>query len=838
MGAWLSELRQDLQRGAKLLRKSPGFTFAAVLTLALGIGATSAIFTVLDTVVLRPLPFPDPDRLVWIQEVNQQDGRIRPPPVEAHEAWRTQSETLTSVAAGITGGIQVSVSGPAGATRIFLGGIALNTLSVLGVEPVVGRWYRADEATVEGDTAESLVISYSLWQSYFGGDPDVVGKTVPGWDAAWGRTIIGVMPPDFWVHPAMAEAQGWFAFDVARIPGARAQTVARLAAGVDYEQARAELDTIARRVAESLPGDQDPETWRLEIEPLHDVVTADYRNTLYLLLGAVSFVLLIAAVNVANLQLSRSVTRQSEMATRVALGAGRWRLVRQLLTENVLLALVGGVLGVAVAYFGVWLFVTLAPGFYPPTEDIAIRPAVLVFTCGVAVLTGVLAGLAPAIQISRPNLQHALKQSARGGFSGVRKGVRRGLVVAEIAIALVLLVGAGLMINSYSRVMRAEMGIRPDSLLTMEMNLAGLSRYRTRHNATHFSITPQAAEFFDEVTTQIAALPGVSSVGMTTALPPRLSLDPPFRVIGEAGDFGGDGRNALYHEINDDYFATMGINLIRGRSFTRADNETSAGVVIINETLARQFFADTDPLGQLVEMRINQFNQALEDDRPREIVGVVSDVRMRLQDDPVPVMYVPYRQHLWEFAGTGPFYIHAQKDFAIRVATGDAMDVANAVRQIVAGIDSAVAVDNMQPMRERLSASAGNERFWLRLLGLFAGLAVFLATVGIYAVIAHGVEQRAHEFSIRSALGADRGDIMRLVIREGLIVTTIGLVLGVAGAFGLTRLIASQLHDVSPMDPLTIATVGILLTAVAMLASIIPARHAASVEPLEALRVE
>jgi putative ABC transport system permease protein len=836
--SWLADFRGDFRWGLKLLRKSPGFTLAAVLTLALGIGATSAIFSVLNTVVLRPLPFPHPEQLVWVQEVNQRDGRMRPPTVEIHEAWREQSRTLTSVAVGITGGVDVSVSGPSGATRISLGGIALNTLSVLGVQPIVGRWYRPDEATVEGDTAESLVISYGLWQSYFGGDPDVVGKTIPGWGPAWGRTIIGVMPPGFWVHPSMADAQGWFAFNVARIPGARALTVARLAPGVGYAAAEAELDTIARRTEASLPGGTDAADWHIRLEPLHEIFTADYKQTLYLLLGAVGFVLLIAAVNVANLQLSRSVTRQSEMATRAALGAGRWRLIRQLVTENILLALAGGGLGIVIAYVGKWLFVTLAPEFYPPSGDITISPAVLLFTFGVSVLTGVLAGLVPAFRASRPDLQDALKQAARGGGSGIRQGVRRALVVMEVAMALVLLVGAGLMINSYARLMSVDMGFRPDNLLTMEINLSGLERYRKRHNVAHFSVTPQVAIFFGEVMDRVKALPGVRSVGLTTALPPRQSFNLPFRIVGESGNPGDNGRIAGYGEVSEDYFETMGIRLVRGRAFTRADDEAAAGVVIVNETLARQFFGGADPLGQVVEVRINQGNKDLTDDRPREIVGVVSDTRMRPQDDPSPMMYVPYRQHLWDYAGTGPFYLHARKDFAIRTDAADPMVLANAVRKIVAEVDGSVAVDNIMPMRQRLSESATNERFWLRLLGLFAALAVFLATVGIYAVIAYAVEQRAHEFGIRTALGAGPSDIIRLVVREGFNLTVVGLVIGIGAAFALTRLIANQLYGVKPMDPLTIATVALVLTAVAMLACVIPSRRAAKVDPLRALRIE
>jgi putative ABC transport system permease protein len=838
VGAWLADLRFDLRRGLKLLRKSPAFTLAAVSTLALGIGATSAIFSVLHSIVLRPLPFPNPEQLVSVEEVNQRDGRTRPPTIEVHGAWRERAEALLDVGVGITGGVDVSVTGPAGATRISLGGIALDTLSVLGVRPLVGRWFERDEVTVEGDTAATLVISYGVWQDYFGGDPDVVGKTIPGWDAAWGRTVIGVMPPDFWVDPSMADVKGWFAFNVGRFPGARAPTLARVAPGFDYARAEAELTTIATAVEAAGPNGADAADWRVRLEPLHDIVTAEYKETLYLLLGAVAFVLLIAAVNVANLQLSRSVTRQSEMATRVALGAGRWRLIRQLLTENVLLALIGGALGVAVAYVGVWVFVTLAPGFYPPSQDITIRPAVLLFTLGVSVGTGILAGLFPALRVSRPDLHDSLKQSARGGSSGIRLGARRALIVVEIAMALVLLVGAGLMINSYARVLRVDMGFTPDPLLTMEINLSGLSRYRTRRNAAHFSVTPQVTEFHREVMERVRALPGVSSVGVTSGLPPRQSINVPFRVVGQAGDPTDEFRRAQYYEVSTEFFEAMGIGLQRGRTFTDADGENAAGVAVINEAMARQYFGDADALGQIIEARVNQGNPSLTDDRPREIVGIVADTRMRLRDDPRPMIYVPFEQHLWDYAGTGPFYVHARKDFAIRTELADPAAVAQAVRQIVADVDPSVAVDSVIPMRERLFDSAGNERFWLRLLGLFGGLAVFLATVGIYGVIAYAVEQRAHEFSIRTALGAGRRDIVLLVLREGLIVTAVGILIGIGAAFGLTRFIASQLYGVTPTDPLTIVIVVLLLAAIAMLACVIPARHAANAEPLRALRVE
>lgn len=834
MSSIAPDFRQDVCYGVKMFRRHPNFTVAAVLTLALGIGATSAIFSVLDAVVLKPLPFPDPDRLVWIQETNRVDGRSRSPSALTTRTWSEESTAIRGADA-VGGILEVSLPSPAGAERVALMDVGLNTLSSIGVQPVLGRWFMPDEAVVEGDTAESLVISYGLWQRYFGGDPDVIGRSLPGWEANWGRIIIGVMPPGFWIHPSMADVDGWYAFDYSRIPGARTNAVGRLEPGVTFGEAEAELTAISRRI-EAAEAGTTPQDWEVRIQPLDEVFNAGYADTLYLLLGAVAFVLLIASVNVANLQLSRSAARHSEIATRVALGAGRWRLVRQLVSENVLLAFAGGVLGLGVAYFGIRIFVTLAPNFYPPSENITISGSVLAFTLGISVLTGLVSGLAPALRASRPDLNDSLKQTTRGAMGGPKQRIRRGLVVVEVALALVLLVGAGLMINSYARVMAVDLGFDTDNLLTMEVSLTGLERYRTRHDARNFSVTPQASAFYQDVADRIARIPGVESVGLTTGLPPRLWMSPPFRIIG--GSNAEDNfQSAQFHEVNADYFDTIGIDFVRGRRFSPADSESGPGVVIINEALARQYFGGEDPLGQQVQVFINQGNPELDDDRPREIVGIVRDTRMVLRSDPVPIMYVPFRQHLDNYAGSGPFFIHARKDYAIRTS-GDPMAIANAVRVAVRDADAGVAVDNLIPMSERMSQSAGNERFWMRLLGLFAGLAVFLATIGIYGVVAYAVEQRTHEFGVRAALGAGKADILALVLREGFLVTAIGLVLGIGGAFGLTRLITNQLFGVTPMDPATIAAVASLLVVVSALACLIPGRQAAKVDPLRALRID
>jgi putative ABC transport system permease protein len=832
MGALLSELKQDVRFGLRLLVKNPGFTIIAVLTLALGIGSTSAIFSVLDAVMLRPLPFRDPDRLVFVQEVDAQ-GRARPPLAASLAQWTEVSETIEN--ADLIGGpSEYSLASQAGGQRVRLINVGLSTLATLGVEPVLGRTFRPEEAIVEGDTAQTIVISHNLWQTQFGGDPDIIGKPMPGWNAAWGRIVIGVMPPGFWLHPSMSEADGFFAFAYPRMPGARGATVARLKPGVTIEQAQAELETLARTSGVETAGNQNGGPWHIRLMPLHDVFTDGYGNTLYILLGAISFVLLIAAVNVANLQLSRGVSRSPEMAARAALGALRGRLLRQLVTENVMLGLLGGILGVLVALLGIRIFVTLAPDFYPPHQEIRVSGTVLLFTFAVAVFAGVLSGVVPAFRASRPDLQETLKPGGRGAVGGAGLRIRHALVVTEMALALILLAGAGLMINSYVRLMGEDMGLNADNVLSMEVSLQGQDRYRTRHSQAHFSVTPLAADFYDRVLERITSLPGVRAAAVTSVLPPSVANQYPVRVLG-----GAENSNVRtqYHEVSPNYFDTVEIPLLRGRRFTDLDGENAPGVAIINETTARMLFQGEDPIGRTIHVSLTPPGSDLEQDRQREIVGVVRDTKMRVRFDPMPVVYIPYHQHLTDYAGNVAFFIHAHKDFVVRT-DGDPMRAAVAVRQAVATVDPAIAVDDLMPMRDRLAEAAGGERFWVRLLGLFAALAVFLAALGIYGVISYSVEQRLHEFGIRVMLGARNADILSLVARQGVVLTIAGLIIGVAGAFGLTRFIANQLYDVTPMDPVTLGAVALVLVAVAAVACYIPSRRAYSAEPLDTLRTQ
>jgi len=832
MGSLFTELKQDARHGLRLLVRNPGFTIIAALTLALGIGATSAIFGVLDAVVLQPLPFRAPDRLVVVQEVDPQ-GRARPPLAANLAAWKRATQTIEN--ADLLGGIsEYSLASQSGGQRLRLINVGLETLATLGVEPVLGRTFRPEEAIVEGDTAQTIVISHELWQTRFGGDARIIGQPMPGWNAAWGRIVIGVMPPGFWMHPSMAGADGFFAFDYPRMSGARGATVARLKPAVTIEQAQAELDTLAQTSAIDGADGQNGGPWHIRLTPLHEVFTDGYRNTLYILLGAISFVLLIAAVNVANLQMSRGITRQVEMATRAALGAGRGRLLQQLVVENILLGLFGGALGVLVALLGIRIFIALAPNFYPPSEAIRLSGTVLLFTLAIAVLAGVLSGLVPAFRASRPDLHDTLKPGGRGAVGRAGQRVRHALVVVEMALALVLLAGAGLMINSYIRITREDVGVKTANLLTMEVSLQGQDKYRTRHSQAHFSVTPLAATFYDRVLERIESLPGVTAAAATSVLPPSMGPSYPIRAIGSVEN---GSLRTQYHEISPKYLDIAGIPLLRGRGFTDLDRENGAGVAVINETMARMLFNGEDPIGRAVQVSLTPPDSPLEQDRVREIVGIVRDIRMRVRVEPMPVIYVPYHQHLTDYAGNVAFFIHAHKDFLVQTA-GDPTRAALSVRQAVADIDPVIAVDDLMPMTDRLAEATGNERFWVRLLGLFAALAVFLAALGIYGVIAYAVEQRLQEFGIRVVLGARNADILSLVARQGFVLTMAGLVIGVAAALGLTRLIANQLYGVTPMDPATLGSVALVLIAVAAVACYIPSRRAYSTDPLETLRTQ
>ena len=529
MHSFLEVLWREFRLGVRLLAKDRGFTIVAGLTLALGIGATTAIFSVFDATVLAPLPYREPDRLVLIEQTNG-EGQFRILAPDTLDVWREQSQTLDAVANALMGRVDFTLSGPGGAERILIEQVDFETFRVFGVDPILGRWFQPDEVLVQGNTAQTIVIGYELWQR-LGADPGIIGQRLPGWNAGWGEIVIGVMPRGFYTHPSRVNTDAWYI--ISPNPG---RTIGRLAGGVAIEEAQAELDILGRPEEPNDAGQGAVGALRVQLTPLHDVYRGNYAETLFMLLGAVGFVLLIASVNVANLQLNRGVTRQAEMATRIALGAGRWGLFRQLVIENTALALAGGVAGILSAYLGIRLFLIVAPTFYPPSSEIAINPAVLLFTLTLCLAIGILSGLVPGLRASTPDVHGGLKQGGRGGSGGARLGLRRALVITEVALAMVLLVGAGLMINSYARLTSVDIGMDPNNVLTMEVSLSGMDRYRTRHGSNHYSVTPEVSNLYTAVLDRIAALPGVESVGMTTSLPPGGGPMLPLRVIdGVAG---------------------------------------------------------------------------------------------------------------------------------------------------------------------------------------------------------------------------------------------------------------------------------------------------------------
>ena len=590
---WLGELRQDVRYGVRMLAKSPGFTTVAVLSLALGIGATSTIFSVLNAVVLRPLPFAEPDRLVAIRGFDPVSGRGRNPIVSNFLAWKEQSQTLEQIAFGMGGvGITVTVSVGGGTERVQLQQVGAHLFRLLGVEPMLGRTFAAEDfaprPTSPNDlrkggrgTSSTVIISFGLWQQLFGGDPAALGQ---GLIRTWGptRTIVGVMPPGFRLIPESGTtAHFWVGqegkyFDPRRqaINGGTGTHVGRLKRGVSVEQAQAELQTISRRLALDAGTEDTP--WRVQVEPLDQWLSVEYAGTLYVLFGAVGCVLLIACLNVATLSLGRAAARRKEMATRLALGAGRLRVVRQLLTESLLLALLGGVLGVGLAVAGIKLFIALAAGWYPPTDEIQVDGTVLGFLLGLSLVTGIVSGVAPALRSSAVNLTDALKAGAQGALGGSRHRVSDALVVSQAALALVLLVGAGLMLNSYVRLVRVDPGFQSDHLLTIRFDLQH-AKYMTLRRGWRF--TPSAAVVQQQFLERIEALPAVDAVGLVSARPVGVPASIPGRPAAARDE---PLMGAHYAETSPDYFRTLRIPLLKGRVFTAHDAAGAPGVAIIN----------------------------------------------------------------------------------------------------------------------------------------------------------------------------------------------------------------------------------------------------------------
>jgi putative ABC transport system permease protein len=845
----------DLKFAVRQLLKNPGFTAVAVLTLALGIGANTAIFSIINGVLLKPLPYPQPDRLVTLWERSPQRGieqeRVSGP---NYLDWRAQNTVLADMAVspGWEGSESFNLVLRDTTAKVHASYTSASLFTTLGTKPLLGRTLLPEEDQKEGNTA--VVLGYGLWQRQFAGDSNVIGRTLTV--DTYGRreyTIVGVMPRGFGL-PSRCELWlplGWMDVTLTERRSAHWHNViARLKPGVTLAQAGSELNAIQARLRQAYPG----ETIGSEVAVvplLHQAVGRNLRTALMVLWSVVAGVLLIACANVANLMLARAATRQKEIALRLAMGAGRWRVMRQLLIESVVLAAIGGALGVFLGWWGLQLFIAASPGNIPRLADVTLDGAALGFTLGISVLTGVLFGLAPAWQFSRPDLNEALKEGSRGASSGTAVGrTRNVLVVAEVALSVVLLAGAGLMLQSFARMLRAERGFQPEHLLTAELDfsVSGFSTW-VRPTATR----PQVP--LRELIERLRALPGVQAVGAGSRLLRRENRPPheSVAIFGRPTLKPEEQPKAEFKGITPDWLRALGARVLRGRDFTEADTLEAPGVVLINETMARRYFPNEDPIGQRFKMGSKQPPLSATNvwglPEWSEIVGVVSDVKsLHPQPESVPEVYQSYWQWpmqnptiLVRTTGLRRAEVIGETDRgqeASATQAGNPAMLAEAIRRETNAVIPNLPPPLVRTMDDLLSETVAQPRLQTGLLSLFAGVALMLAAIGLYGVLAYAVTNRQREIGIRLALGAQKRDVLSLVMGQGMKLALAGVAIGIVAALALTRVIRSLLYGVTPTDPVTFAVVSLLLVAVALLACWLPARRAAKVDPMEALRYE
>jgi putative ABC transport system permease protein len=805
----MERLLQDIRYSIRVLLKSPGFTVVALLTLTLGIGANSAIFSVVNAVLLRPLPYEESERLVFITE--------RSPVLEGMSVaypnyldWREQNGVFDNI--GVYRRVGVNLTGNGEAERLSGGEVSAEVFNALRAKPVLGRTFLEEEDRPGANPV--VVLGYGLWQRRFGRSENVIGETLTL--NAKAHTVIGIMPPDFrfpsgvdlWIPVGLnADNPSWVR---GNHPGLYA--VARLKPGVTTSQAQAEMDTIAVQIEQQYP--QSNLGSRVTITPLFNRIVGDIRPALLVLLAAVGFVLLIACANVANLLLARAAARQKEIAVRMALGATRSRLIRQLLTESVLLSVAGGALGLLLAVWGIDLLIAISPNNIPRFTEIKLDNRVLGFTAGIALMTGILFGLAPALHASKLNLNEMLKEGGRSATAGSRRQRIRGLlVVSEVAIALVLLISAGLLIKSFLRLQQVDPGFNPDNVLT-----AGIPLPRTKYLEPEKRIT-----FYEALFSRIATLPGVQAVGAVSELPVEGGSQTYFVVEDRPIPPREEIPLTEYSLVSAGYFDAMELRLLSGRKFEQQDVRNGPSVCIIDENFARQYWPDQDPIGKRLK-----YGGADPGNPWTTVVGVLANVKYNGldQESPRVQIYLPYKQST--FLGAS---------LVIRTA-GDPKNLVAAVRNEVSAIDPDLPIYEVRTMNEVINESVASRRLYMTLLGIFAGVAMILAAIGLYGVMAYSVAQRAHEIGIRMALGAQPGDVLRLVVKQGMALTLAGVATGLICAFALTRLLSSLLFGVSATDLSTFVIISVILAGVALVACFVPARRATKVDPMIALRYE
>jgi len=793
----------DLRYAVRTLLKNPGFAVVAILALALGIGANTAIFSVVDAVLLRPLPLRQPEQLVSIFGSFRGGAQFASVSPADFKDYRDQNQVFEQLAAALSVSSPVSLTGSGEPERLTGALVTANYFETLGIRPGLGRGF---VPTDEQEGANyKVVLSHGLWLRRFGGDSDTVGKQITLDGKPY--TVVGVMLSDF-RFPRLVDL--WAPMPLnSRGMSARGahflRPVARLKRGVTLGQAQAEVNTIAARLEAQYP---DTNTRKgLRLVSLHEQIVGNIRPALLVIMGAVGFVLLIACSNVASLLLSRAASRQREIAIRSALGAGKARLVRLLLTESVLLALIGGTLGTLLALWGTDALLLANPSNIPRLQETRFDMGLLTFALLLSLLTGLMFGWIPALQVSRFNLNASLKEggSAAGGSGRVRLW-HRLLVVTEVALALVLLVGAGLMIRSCRRLLQVSPGFNPDGLLTLQINLPD-AKYDNE----------EASRFFQQITQRIESLPGVETLGMVTTLPlGGLGNDNPFTILERPPQDPRQKVTADFRTVDHRYFQAMEIPLLRGRYFTEQEAREAAHVVVVSESLMQRFFQNESPLGK---------HLMIGEPAAYEIVGVVGDVRNRALDLEVyQAMYVPSLK------------VH-ETSLAIRT-TVDPLSLARAIRSEILAVDMNQPVSNMRPMNDLLFNSMASRRFSMWLLNLFSAVALILAAIGVYGVISYSVTQRTREIGVRMALGASRYEVFGLVLKQGMLTGLAGVAAGLVLAFGVTRLMSRLLFGVSATDPLTFAIIALLFVLVTLLACYLPARRATSVDPIAALRYE
>jgi putative ABC transport system permease protein len=812
-GNMLADLGQDLRFGLRTLVKNPGFTIVAVIALALGIGANSAIFSVVNAILLRPLPYKSPDQLVAIWEEARHLGFPKDTPSPANFLdWRQQSTVFDGMSAFAERSF--NLTGVGEPERLDGRRVSANLFDVLGVKAIIGRTFVSQE---DQPGSKVVLLNESLWKRRFGGDPGVIGRAVNLNGEPY--TVVGVLPHTVRLPTSSKwRDQVWvplaFPSEEAASRGAHyLEVIARMKPGVTLPKAQSEMDTIAARLAQQYP-DFNARRGAV-VTPLHEEIVGKMKSPLLILLGAVAFVLLIACANVANLLLARAAVRQKEIALRLALGANRARVTKQLLVESVLLSLVGGVVGLSLAYVGLNVLTRFIPQDVAQADTIAIDAKVLLFTLAVAVVTGLIFGLAPATQASHFNLNETLKEGGRDSGAGARsKRLRNSLVIAEVATSFILLIGAGLLINSFVHLRNLHPGFRADHLLTLNVDLSNVKYPDTQRRTT----------FFDEVTRRVQTLPGVQSAAVAGNLPFTYNGDSTIIAVEGIPDPPIDQwPDVIYRTVGPGYFATMGIPLVRGRDFNDQDTLNMTPVVVISEKTARHYWPNEDPVGKQLKPG------ATASDVPwRTVIGVVKDVRQNdFVAEPKMQMYFSYRQ---------------MKDLvanALVVRTSaDPLSLATSVRNTIWAVDKDQPVANIDSMEHIVAGAVARQRFSMLLLAIFAGLALSLAAVGIYGVMSYSVAQQTREIGIRIALGAQRGDVLRMTVKEGLKLVGGGLLIGLISAFILTRVMESLLFGISATDPVTFGIICVVLLIVAALASYVPALRATTVDPMVALRAQ